>query len=138
MTTITTGEVKGLFYHLVKAVGGSEAAAAYLGVSQQRISQLQNVRYPDMPTVMHIVTLEHVVGQDLVTGFLSRAAAGESTPGDVMTEACEATEAAVNVQKLARTGAPRRELREAATELHREAADLIDTLSSERRSAVND
>lgn len=39
--------VKGLFHQLVKAVGGVEAAGAFLGVSHQRISQLQTTTCAD-------------------------------------------------------------------------------------------
>lgn len=130
MTTITPGYIKGLFFHLVRAVGGVEAAGAYLGISHQRVSQLQNTQSADMPTIMHVATLEAAVGQDLVTGALSRAVTGESGKGNLLTESCEAVEAATNVLHLSRTGASPRELHKAATTLHRESEDILDTIAA--------
>lgn len=72
--------VKGLFHQLVKAVGGVEAAGAFLGVSHQRISQLQTTTCADMPTVMQIVALESACGLPVVTGALCRRLTGGPGP----------------------------------------------------------
>jgi len=77
MREVTAAEVKGLFHHLVKKVGGLEAAASYLSVSFQRVSQLQSINCTDMPTIMQVVTLELAVGQPVVTGVLAEASTGE-------------------------------------------------------------
>lgn len=69
---ISPAFVKGLFFQLVKAAGGVEAAGAFLGVSHQRISQLQTLSCADMPTVMQIVALEQACGLPVVTGALCR------------------------------------------------------------------
>lgn len=72
--------VKGLFFQLVKAAGGVEAAGAFLGVSHQRISQLQTTTCADMPTVMQIVALESACGLPVVTGALARRLTGGPGP----------------------------------------------------------
>jgi hypothetical protein len=129
MTDITPAYVKGLFHSLVKAVGGVEAAGLYLGISHQRISVLQNPQSADMPTIMHVVTLEAVVGQDLVTGVLARNVNGEAARHDLMTEACEAVEAGANVLHLARRGGDRLALHAAARNLHKQSSDVLDAVA---------
>lgn len=126
MTDVTNGYVKALFFSLVKTVGGVEAAGAYLNISHQRVSQLQSQQCADMPTVMHIVTLEQACGQDLVTGVLSRHVTGEAARGDLITEACEAVEAGANVLQLVRTKASPQAIRMAVTNLHKQASDVVD------------
>jgi hypothetical protein len=134
MPSVTPAQIKGLFYHLVRQVGGVEAAAAYLEISHQRVSQLQNAQTSDMPTIMHVVTLEAVVGQDVVTGVLSRAATGAGGRSDLTTEACEAVEASAEVLRLVRTNADPKTLRQAALRLVREAEDVTDHLARNDRA----
>lgn len=135
MSAITPAQVKGLFYALVKEVGGVEAAAAFLGISHQRVSQLQSPAHTDLPTIMHVVTLEAVVGQDVVTGVLSRAAGGIGAAKDLRTEVCEAVEASADVLRLVRTGADRKTIHKAGLHLMREAADVVDHVARQEREA---
>jgi hypothetical protein len=74
---LTFGEFKALVRQLVKAVGGVEAAAAELGVSHQRISQLQSVNHDDQMTFLQVQALEAVAGRAIVTGAAARAIEGE-------------------------------------------------------------
>jgi len=129
MTEISPAYVKGLFHHLVKATGGVEAAGAFLGISHQRVSQLQNIQCADMPTIMQVVTLEAVVGQDLVTGILARHVSGEAARGDLVTEVCEAVEAGAEVLHLTRTGADHHSVRKAAINLHKQTTEVLDVAS---------
>ena len=78
--TVPPAFVKGLFHQLVKAVGGVEAAGAYLGVSHQRVSQLQTTTCADMPTIMQVIALEAACGNPIVTGALSRRLTGGPGP----------------------------------------------------------
>lgn len=128
---VTPALVKGLFFHLVQAVGGVQPAGAYLGVSHQRVSQLQSVKHPDLPTVLQIVTLEAVVGQAVVTGALADLVTGGAEARDLMTEVFEVTEAAAALQRMARQGAGRAEVRKAALEVERELQDVEAVLNRE-------
>ena len=121
---VTPAYVKGLFFHAVRLVGGVDAAGAYLGVSKQRVSVLQSVNHDDMPTVLQIATLERAIGQDVVTGPLSRAATGKPDTGNVLDEVMDAHEALAEVQRKARAGAPHREFRAAAIALTAEVDQL--------------
>ena len=124
MTEVTTGQVKGLFFHLVKAVGGVEAAGAYLGVSHQRVSALQNGNSADMPTLMQVLTLEAAAVQSIVLAPLSKAATGGLVGGDLGKETREATYAAVDLQRIAEGGADRKTLQAALLKLRREADEV--------------
>lgn len=129
MSTVPTShQIKGLFFHAVKAVGGVEAAGAYLQISHQRVSQLQSINCADMPTIMHIVTLEHVIGQPIITRALAESVAGPLGAADLMVEACEATEAAADLQALVRNRADHKTIRDAAVRLQREATDITAAL----------
>lgn len=127
----TPSEIKGLFYHLVRAVGGIEAAGAYLGISHQRVSQLQTVTCADMPTVMHIVTLEGVVGQPIVTSALARAAEGGSLTSDPGKEIGDVVLAQAEVLSLHRQGAPTKEQKAAALRLVKEAEEVVDAIGGD-------
>jgi hypothetical protein len=74
---LTPGEVKALFRLLVEKAGGIEASGVVLGVSFQRVSTLQNVNQPDMPTLAQIMALEVVAGVPVITGAAARAIEGE-------------------------------------------------------------
>lgn len=75
---ITPGELKALVRQLVKAVGGVEACAVELGVTPQRISQLQKADHPDQMSFLAICRLEAACGQAVVTGAAAKASAGQS------------------------------------------------------------
>lgn len=81
---ILPGELKALVRLLVKAAGGVEASAVELGISHQRISQLQDVNCPDQMTLMQVSHLERVAGRAIVTGACARAAEGESAEEAIM------------------------------------------------------
>lgn len=127
----TTAEIKGLFYQLVKAVGGVEAAGAYLGISHQRVSQLQNPTCADMPTIMHVVTLEAAIKQPIVTGALARAAVGDSIHADPDKEIGDVVLAQAEVLSLRRRGAPSREQKAAALRLVKEAEEVVDAIGGD-------
>ncbi len=74
---LTDGEIKALFRQLVKAAGGVEACGVELHVAHQRVSLLQSINAPDMPTFRQIMALEAVVGRAIVTGAAARAVEGE-------------------------------------------------------------
>lgn len=126
MSVVTEAEVKGLFYHLVKAVGGVEAAGAFLKISHQRVSQLQSPNNADMPTVMQIATLEHVVGQGIVTGAMARAAEGGAVNANPEKEIGDVVMASADVLRLERADAHPRAKKDAALKLVREATDVAD------------
>ncbi|ADL00679.1 hypothetical protein [Brevundimonas subvibrioides] len=74
---LTDGEIKALFRQLVKACGGVEACGVELACKHQRVSLLQNINAPDMPSFRQILTLEAVAGSPIVTGAAARAIEGE-------------------------------------------------------------
>lgn len=127
MSEITPAYVKALFHHLVRQIGGLEAAGAYLGVSFQRVSQLQSVNCPDMPTVIQVATLEAALGHSVIFGALAKLVedGAGSAAKDALEEACEVTEAAANLLHLVRSGnATPREIQAAVLDVQREAMDV--------------
>lgn len=94
---LSSGEVKALWRQLVKAAGGVEAAAVELGIKHQRVSLLQSPSAPDMPSFMQIMSLEAVVGRDIITGAASRAIKGEDDEAvqAAVVEAVQASAAAL-------------------------------------------
>jgi predicted transcriptional regulator len=131
MTAVTRAEIKGLFAQLVSVVGGIEAAGAFLGVSHQRVSQLQNPTCADMPTVVQIVTLEEVIGQPIVTSALARAAIGGSITHDPDKEIGDVVIAQANVMSLRRAGAAAKEVKAAALRLVKEAEEVVDSIGGD-------
>lgn len=131
MTEVTAGQIKGLFFHLVKAVGGVEAAGAFLGVSHQRVSTLQNVNSPDLPTILQVVALEKAAGQSIVLAALAKIATGCLVADDLAKETREATYAAVDLQRIADSGATRKELQAALLKLRKEADEVQAALDRE-------
>lgn len=81
---IAAGELKALVRLLVKAAGGVEASAVELGISHQRVSQLQDVNNPDQMTLLQVSQLERVAGRAIVTGAFARAAEGETAEEAIM------------------------------------------------------
>lgn len=125
-------EIKGLFHQLVQVVGGQDAAASFLGVSQPRISQWCNPTCADMPSVLQIVTLERVVQQDVVTGALSRLARnGSFASNDPEKELGDVTLASANVLHLQRTGASPKRKHSAALQLVKEAQEVEEMFRGE-------
>jgi hypothetical protein len=124
MSEVSPAYIKGLFFHLVKEVGSCDAAAAFLGISQQRVSQLQNIQIADMPTIMQVVTLERVVGQAIVTGPLAKSATGQPDTADVARETREVTYAAVELQRRVDEGADKRTIQTGLLRVRKEADDV--------------
>ena len=124
MTEISRKQIKGLFYHLVQAVGKSTAAASFLGISEQRVRHLYNTQNDDLPTLMQIITLEAVCGQAIVTGALADLVQPDRKPKDPMQEAAEAVEHTVEVMHLVRRGASRREVEKATIRAIQELQDV--------------
>lgn len=117
--------IKGHFAQLVRIAGGTEAAGACLGVSHQRVSQLQSRSCADMPKLEQIHALEAFVGQSVVFSALAQMAEQEgATAKDALQEACEVTEAAAELLRLARSGASARDIEAAALAVQREAMDV--------------
>lgn len=121
---ITEGYLKGLFHHLVKTVGGVEAAGARLGVTFQRVSQLQSSNNSDMPTLMQVAVLERAANQPIISDQMAKAATGGLIGGDLGKETREATYAAVDLQRIADSGADKKTLQAALLKLRREADEV--------------
>lgn len=125
---VNPAQVKALFHHLVRACGGVEAAGARLGISHQRVSQLQSANHDDMPTIMHIASLEEFCGQPIVTGALARVATGQSLTNDPDKEISDVTIAQADIIALRRSGADPRQVKAAALRLVREAQEVVDSV----------
>lgn len=93
------GEVKALFRQLVKAAGGVEACGVELGIKHQRVSLMQAVDKPDMPTLRQIMALEVVARSPIVSGAMARAIKGEEVE-IVSLAAVEAVQASAGALRL--------------------------------------
>ena len=121
---MTPARVKTLVFQLVKAAGGVEAAGAVLGVSHQRVSQLQSLNHADMPTLMQVIALEAFVGQPILTGALAASLTPTDAGKSPLEEACEVSEAAAHLLHVVRTGGTDREVEAAAVRLRKEIDDV--------------
>jgi len=74
---LTDGEIKALFWQLVKAVGGVEAAGIFLGIKHQRVSLMQSPGNADIPSLRQIMALEVVAKQPIVSSAMAQAIKGE-------------------------------------------------------------
>lgn len=117
-------EIKGLFHHLVQAVGGCEAAATRLGISQQRVSQLQLLSCPDVPTLVHITVLERWLGRPTVTEALAERVTNNLGRPDPLKEAGDVIEAGAEVFRLVRAGADKRDIEKAVSRLEQETDEV--------------
>jgi len=91
MNDFSPALLKAHFGQLVDAVGTQEAAAAFLGVSRQRVGQLISTANNDLPTWAQVWKLEKVTGQTLVFGAFGRMTAGEEAHTGALTAAVEST-----------------------------------------------
>jgi hypothetical protein len=123
---------KALFAQLVAACGGVEASGALLGVSHQRISQLQTLGNTEEPHIRkHTAPLEAFCGQAIVTGALARIATGASLTADPMKEIGDVVLAQAEVLHLERSGADPKTKRRAALRLVREASEVADAYAGQ-------
>lgn len=90
--------LKALFSQLVAAVGTQEAAAAYLGVSRQRVGQMITSQPPysnDVPTWAQVFRLEQACKQSIIFGALARMVEGPAA-SDAMQTSIECSIAAAS------------------------------------------
>lgn len=127
---MTPARVKSLVFQLVKAAGGVEASGAVLGVSHQRVSQLQSLNHADMPTLMQVITLEAFVGQPIITASLAASLTPTDAGKSPLEEACEVSEAAADLLRLVRTGGTDREVEAATVRLRKEIDDVPAALAA--------
>ena len=96
MTEFQPTMLKALFSQLVDGVRTQEAAAAYLSISRQRVSQIMSA-HPDnakeLPTWAQVFKLEQACGQSIVFGALARMIEGDDGKG-AMAAAVASTAAA--------------------------------------------
>jgi len=128
---MTPARVKSLVFQLVKAAGGTEAAGAVLGVSHQRVSQLQSLNHADMPTLMQVIALEMFVGQPIVTGALAKMVSPESAAADPVKEAAELVSATSRVLDACVNGGSQRERLQAVTNARKELDDVAAAIASD-------
>lgn len=120
--------LKNLFRDLVETYGGVVPAAACLGISHQRISQLQSVDSPteNVPDLLkHILPLEEACGQPVVTGGLSRAITGADAKRNLQDEALDAVEETVAFASKIRAGADRDTIRKAGRKALNELTEAV-------------
>lgn len=133
--------IKGLFSRLVRAVGGVDAAGAYLGITHQRVSQITKThthfegdapvadkQQRDMPTWGQVTALEAVCGIAVVTGELARAAKGEAICADPVKEAGDVIINATALFDMVREKADPKAIQAAIVEHEREVNELKDSL----------
>ena len=133
---MTPARVKSLVFQLVKAAGGVEASGAVLGVSHQRVSQLQSLNHADMPTLMQVIALEAFVGHPILTAALAADLTPTHAGKSPLEEACEVTETAAELLRLVRTGGAARDIEATIWRLRKEIDDLPATIAADdlRRS----
>lgn len=135
MTEASPAFVKGLFAQLVTAVGGNEAAGAYIGVCHQRVSQLKRVNCPDMPTILQVVVLQQAVGLPIVTDALSDLVAGVKARRDLEKESREALHAMSDLDRAVLTGAPTRAIDDLLAKAQRELGDVAHARAANEEAA---
>lgn len=86
--------LKAHFSQLVDAVGTQEAAAAFLGVSRQRVGQLISTGTSDLPTWGQVWKLEQVCRQSLVFAAFGRMTDADGAGGGALASAVMSTAAA--------------------------------------------
>lgn len=121
---LTPHLLKALFGQLVDAAGGVEAAGQVLGVSHQRVSQLQVLGNDQLPSLMHVAKLEAFVRQPVVTGYLARLCEDAGASADPVREAAEVVGAAAEVIDLVTRRASPRDIAKAVNRLKDEADDV--------------
>lgn len=127
MSCPDVGLVKALYHELVRRCGGIDAVGVKLGITHQRVSQLQNPNYTEhVPTLVNILPLEHWLGEPIVTGGLANAIRRDDgrRSGDLARETRETTYAAVDLQRGLDEGASRDALRAMAQRLQLELDDV--------------
>ncbi len=130
MSQTTPARIKALFFALVKAAGGVEAAASVLGVSHQRVSQLTSIVHADMPTLMQVLALEGFVGQPIVFGALAKMAGADGKAADPVKEAAEAVAAVSGVLDACVAGASPRIALVAVNKARKELDDVAASLTA--------
>lgn len=79
------GQLKALFSQLRRSIGSQEAAATYLGISRQRVAQLESANEDhadDVPTWAQVWTLENALGRSVVFAGMARQVAPPALPRD--------------------------------------------------------
>jgi hypothetical protein len=133
---VTQSLVKGLFRQLVQRVGGIEVAASDLGLSHQRISQLQNPDYDAAPSVVQIAHLENVLGEPVVTATIAQLAQrGHAGPRPLRDIALMIAELNGVLLGQDRTGMSRKAIDATIAKLSREVAALATAIRDEQSEA---
>lgn len=131
MNTTGLPQLKALFSRLVTVCGGVEVCATVLGISHQRVSQLQVLGNAEAPNLLnHIIPLEHFCGQAVVTGALAKLVEPAPAKRDPMTEAVEVVGHTAKVISLVSSGGSRREITAAVDKLKDEADDIVAALGT--------
>lgn len=124
MSEPTPAFIKGLFSQLVRVVGGVEAAGAFLGLSHQRVSQLQSTNCADMPSILHVVCLQAAAQTTMMTDAIGDLVTGARAARDLQKETREVLHAAANLDALAAGNAPPKAIDDALARAQRELADV--------------
>ena len=96
----TPKEFKSHFRNLVKDCGGVQAAGTVLGISHQRVSQMQNLNTEDdLPTFLQVMALEDACERSVVFSAAAQAIEGDADDhiAEVAIEAVTKTAGALQV-----------------------------------------
>lgn len=131
MQDFDPGLLKAHFAQLVDAIGTQDAAAAFLGVSRQRVGQLISTATNDLPTWAQVWRLEQACRQSLVFGAFGRMIEDGARQPSPMAAAVTASQTSVAVlSKIYEAEADQRwepheiEAAQASTRANLEAAQL--------------
>ena len=133
---------------LIERCGGPHAAAEATRLEKSRLSDFQNPNLPDavMPADV-IYDLERLCGAPIYSRALYDASRYDAAADDALTEACEASETAAELQRLVRTlvatGKPlteaqKREIARKLTALMSEVQGLSEAIDGPRLTLVGD
>jgi len=126
---------------LIKACGGLEEASSHCGLSTAQLSRCQTPGSGQYLNIRAVAELEHYCGQPVITAVLAQENAAPVSDKSLITEACEAAEAAANMQRVVRlvraNPSPRDRdmIRSAVLDAQRELDDVAAKLDAEEVSA---
>lgn len=130
MKDVTPAYVKVLFGQMVRLAGGTDAAGLILGLSNQRVSQLQSLNCADQPSALHLIKLHVGIESPFLTDALTALAGGTPPSRDLQKETREHLHAAANLDALASSNAPPKAISDALTKAQRELADVAHVLAA--------
>lgn len=124
---------------LIKGCGGLEEASVALDgrLKKSRLAEFQDPKSGAFMTIDVVADLEQYCGEPIYSAAVAAERPAEAQAKNVLTEACEATEAASALQRIARMAAEDGRLSEAEKLALEAGAQAIEDQLRELRSAMH-